>query len=175
MIPSRLTSAAQPPSRQTAATASSVGPSVIRSAEPSKIRSIPVKLVESVHAGLTSRLRALRVCSPVWKYTLPSYQAAPILAACGLPSGRTLPRKEAASASAPASSRSRARFHGSGSVSDVLSRLVVAVGSGLVTSLRPHRDGELIGAAFTAAAPPRPGCRFGLSRVAGGIAAPGSH
>src|ERR671920_1173433 len=75
---------------------------------------------------------------------LPSYQAAPILAECGLPSGRTVARKEAASASAPASSRSRARFHGSGSVSDVLSRLVVAVGSRLVMSLRPHRDRELI-------------------------------
>src|SRR5215213_7648596 len=78
---------------------------------------------------------------------LPSYQAAPILAECGLPSGRTVPRKEAASASAPAASRSRARFHGSGSVSDVLSRLVVAVGSRLVMSRRPHRDGELIGGA----------------------------
>src|SRR3954470_9079628 len=75
---------------------------------------------------------------------LPSYQAAPILAACGLPSRRTVPRKEAASASAPASRRSRARFHGSGSVADVLSRLVVAVGSRLVMSLRPHRDRELI-------------------------------
>src|ERR687889_2635346 len=98
---------------------------------------------------------------------LPSYQAAPILAECGLPSGRTVPRKEAASASAPASSRSRARFHGSGSVSDVLSRLVVAVGSRLVMSLRPHRDRELIGgAAFTAAAPPRPGSRFGRGPAA---------
>src|SRR3954453_16535570 len=96
---------------------------------------------------------------------LPSYQAAPILAECGLPSARTVPRKEAASTSAPASSKSRARFHGSGSVSDVLSRLVVAVGSRLVTSLRPHRDGELIGAAFTAAAPPRPGCRLGISKA----------
>src|SRR5918998_3906862 len=75
---------------------------------------------------------------------LPSYQAAPILAECGLPSGRTVPKKEAASASAPASSRSRARFHGSGSVSDVLSRLVVAVGSRLVMSLKPHPDRELI-------------------------------
>src|SRR3954468_20782999 len=75
---------------------------------------------------------------------LPSYLAAPILAECGPPSGRTVPRKEDASASAPASSRSRARFHGSGSVADVLSRLVVAVGSRLGMSLRPHRDRELI-------------------------------
>ncbi len=56
------------PSRQTAATASSVGPSVTRSATPSKTRSIPVRLTESVHAGLTARLgRALRVRCPVWK------------------------------------------------------------------------------------------------------------
>src|SRR5262249_19050915 len=94
---SPATSAGQPPARYRAATASSVGPSVTRAAAPSSTRSMPLRRTDTVHAGLAARSRDLRILGPLVKYRPPSCQRQPTPAACGAPSGPTVPRKNVTS------------------------------------------------------------------------------
>src|SRR3954468_16481735 len=107
---------------------------------------MPGRLAAMVQAGFAATLRALRVLGPVWKYRSPSWNAAPNMAACGRPSGLTVPRTNVVSMpNGPAVSSSSGRLHGIGCDPEVVSRLVVSIGSRVgmpvqtATAARTHR------------------------------------
>jgi hypothetical protein len=54
---------------------------------------MPGSRTDIVHAELTAKSRALRLVELLVKYRSPSSHCAPIPAACGVPSGRQVPRK----------------------------------------------------------------------------------